>query len=321
MLKWIDIIKFANQGTPPPDNKVDKTEEEWRQQLTEEQFAVTRQHGTERAFSSEMCERFEEGLYACVCCGNLLFDNEQKYDSGTGWPAFTQPVAENAAAYRKDFSLGMRRLEVLCNSCDAHLGHVFLDGPQPSGLRYCINSVALKRVANNERKVTLGGGCFWCTEAVFEQLKGVIKVESGYSGGSTINPTYREVSSGRTGHAEVVQITYRPEEITFSELLQIHLATHNPTLDLVAENYSQYRSIIFFRNEEERAEAEAVLQEAGQQLEEPLKTELLPFQYFYKAEAKHQDYYQNNPNGGYCQNVIVPKLAEFRKVFKDKLKK
>lgn len=146
MLKWIDILKFTNKGNPAPDRRVVKTEAEWKAQLSPEEFRVTRLKGTERAFSSEMCSLFEPGLYACKCCDTLLFDAGEKFESGTGWPSFTQPVKENAVAYHKDSSFGMIRVETLCNTCDAHLGHVFPDGPEPSGLRYCINAVALTKV-------------------------------------------------------------------------------------------------------------------------------------------------------------------------------
>ena len=146
MLKWSDVLSFGKHGNPPPpDHKVVKTDAEWRAQLTPEEYTVTRQAGTERAFSSAMCGLFEPGLYACRCCGTLLFDASEKFESGTGWPSFTQPVASNAIAYHTDTQYGMVRVETVCNTCDAHLGHVFPDGPKPSGLRYCMNALALKK--------------------------------------------------------------------------------------------------------------------------------------------------------------------------------
>ena len=146
MIKWADVIHFTNKGNPTPDKKVEKTEEEWKQLLTPEEFQVTRLKGTERSFSSEMCSLFEPGIYECKCCGTLLFDASEKFESGTGWPSFTQPVKENAVGYHADRSHGMIRVEVTCNVCDSHLGHIFPDGPPPSGLRYCINALSLNKV-------------------------------------------------------------------------------------------------------------------------------------------------------------------------------
>lgn len=147
MLKWNDVLKYGKEGNPRPDHRVERTDAEWRQLLSPDEYRVTRQAGTERAFSSQMCSLFEPGIYACRCCGTVLFDAQQKFESGTGWPSFTQPIAPNVIAYHTDTSHGMTRVEAVCNSCDAHLGHVFPDGPPPSGLRYCMNAVALKKVS------------------------------------------------------------------------------------------------------------------------------------------------------------------------------
>jgi methionine-R-sulfoxide reductase len=149
MLKWNDVLVLGKQGNPEPAQKVVKTEAEWRAQLTPEQYRVTRQAGTERAHSSPMCNLFEPGIYACLCCGTILFDASEKFDSGTGWPSFTQPVEPTVIAYHSDTQFGMTRVETVCNTCDAHLGHVFPDGPKPSGLRYCMNAVALQKLAQH----------------------------------------------------------------------------------------------------------------------------------------------------------------------------
>jgi methionine-R-sulfoxide reductase len=147
MITWPDILKLAKNGNPAPDHKVAKTDEQWRQQLSSDQYHVTREAGTERPFSSEMCSLFEPGIYACLCCNTVLFDATEKFESGTGWPSFTQPIDPKVIAYGFDGPSIFQRVETTCNTCDAHLGHVFPDGPAPSRLRYCMNAVALKKVA------------------------------------------------------------------------------------------------------------------------------------------------------------------------------
>lgn len=146
MLNWNDVINFAKNGNPEPERRVEKSSDEWRKVLSAEQYRVTREHGTESPFTGEYCEYFEPGLYGCVCCKTELFDSNEKFESGTGWPSFTQPVSNTAIKYILDNSFGMVRVETLCNVCDAHLGHVFPDGPPPGGLRYCMNSAALKKL-------------------------------------------------------------------------------------------------------------------------------------------------------------------------------
>ncbi len=145
-MKWLDVLAFASKGNPVPPNRVVKTDEEWKKILTPEEFMVCRKKGTERAFTGEYCEAHDPGLYACRCCGTVLFDSRVKFESGTGWPSFTIPVENNVIKYTKDTSYGMTRIEVECNVCDCHLGHVFPDGPPPTGLRYCINSASIKLV-------------------------------------------------------------------------------------------------------------------------------------------------------------------------------
>ena len=146
MITWEDILVFCRKGNPAADSRVLKTQTEWENLLSDEEFRITRLKGTERAFSSEMCSLFEPGRYACKCCGLPLFDSGEKFESGSGWPSFTQPLKQNAIAYHGDYSFGMVRVEVTCNSCDAHLGHVFPDGPPPAGLRYCINALSLRKM-------------------------------------------------------------------------------------------------------------------------------------------------------------------------------
>lgn len=146
MMNWNDVIRYVNHGNPTAPKRVEKSDDEWREILTESQYYVTRKKGTEPAHSSDMCSRFEPGKYACACCKTPLFDSSEKFDSGTGWPSFTQPIDEAVVAYHKDSSHGMIRVENTCNVCDAHLGHVFPDGPPPGGLRFCINALALEKI-------------------------------------------------------------------------------------------------------------------------------------------------------------------------------
>ena len=171
---------------------------------------------------------------------------------------------------------------------------------------------------------TFGGGCFWCTEAIFERVLGVQEVESGYSGGNVINPDYKMVTSGTTGHAEVVQITFDPDVVSYLELLEIFFKTHDPTTlnRQGADVGTQYRSIVLYHNEQQNKLAQEVIQELDSEgiWSDLIVTAVEPFEQFYSAEAYHQEYFENNPNQGYCRLVITPKLEKFEKVFKENLK-
>lgn len=177
---------------------------------------------------------------------------------------------------------------------------------------------------NKFKKATLGGGCFWCTEAVYKELKGVVDVTPGYSGGSIKNPAYREVCTGRTGHAEVVQVTYDPEEISFKEILDVFFMTHDPTtLNRQGNDVgTQYRSVIFYHDEEQKETAEEVIRilEKNNVYNNPVVTEITPLETFYKAEDYHKDYFERNEEQPYCQFVVAPKVGKFKSLFKNKLK-
>jgi peptide-methionine (S)-S-oxide reductase len=177
----------------------------------------------------------------------------------------------------------------------------------------------------NPHVATLAGGCFWCLEAVYDQLKGVISVESGYSGGSVPNPSYEQVCTGRTGHAEAVQITFDPGAIAYKDLLDVFFTTHDPTTlnRQGADVGTQYRSAIFYHSPEQKTEAEEVMASltATRLWPGPLVTELTPFKVFYPAEEYHQEYYERNPGQGYCRVVIAPKVAKFRQHYLQRLKK
>jgi len=187
----------------------------------------------------------------------------------------------------------------------------------------------ISEVNSNKNKLdfevaTIGGGCFWCLEAVFEQLNGVTRVISGYSGGSVSNPTYEQVCSGRTGHAEVVQITFDPRLLSYKELLQVFFSIHDPTtLNRQGHDVgSQYRSVIYFQNDDQKIQAENIMKEIEieQVWNDPIVTEVAPLEAFYPAEEYHQEYFRNHPDQTYCQVVISPKVVKFRKQFLDRLK-
>ena len=182
-----------------------------------------------------------------------------------------------------------------------------------------------KMMAKELEKATLGGGCFWCTEAVYLGLDGVEKVLPGYSGGHVKSPSYRQVTTGETGHAEVVQVTFDPDVVTFKEILEVFFATHDPTTlnRQGADVGTQYRSVVFYHNEKQKEIAKQVIDALNKEgaFNQPIVTEVTPYDTFYVAEDYHINYFARNKNQPYCQMVVAPKVAKFNKVFKDKLKK
>jgi peptide methionine sulfoxide reductase msrA/msrB len=294
-------------------------------------YAVAREADTERAFTGKMWQSETKGTYYCAACGLKLFKSEQKFVSSCGWPSFFEQENKNSVVFKDDNSYGMKRTEALCGRCNSHLGHLFDDGPEPTGKRYCMNAISLDFVpdgvtgnAGNFDTIVLGGGCFWCVEAVYENLEGVKSVYSGYAGGTVENPSYEEVCTGRTGAAEVVEITYDKSKTNLDEIFQVFFTVHDPTTlnRQGADAGTQYRSAIFYKNENEKKAAESLIKELNEKVfANKIVTTLEPLQKFYKAESYHQGYYQNNKNQPYCQMVIQPKLEKFEKVFKDRLKK
>jgi len=195
-----------------------------------------------------------------------------------------------------------------------------------SGLKGSTNfDTSMETKSGKSKTIVFAGGCFWCTEAIFSQLKGVEKVVSGYSGGKVVNPTYKDVCTGATGHAECTQITYDPDVIRFADLLEVFWTTHDPTTlnRQGADHGTQYRSAIFYTDEEQKDEAGAYKAKLEKEKiwDHPIVTEITKFEKFYPAEDYHQSYYANNSEQGYCRVVITPKLDKFKKIFASKLKK
>lgn len=306
------------------------TEAEWRERLTPEQFKILRNDGTEPAFCGTLLDNKLKGVYTCAGCGLPLFTSSTKFTSGTGWPSFYSPVSMDNISMRVDRSHGMVRTEIMCARCGGHLGHVFSDGPEPTGLRYCVNSEALnftefKDVSTLAEvdEAVLAGGCFWCVEAVFEQLQGVFEVESGYAGGD--GPAkYQAVVTGTTGHAEAIRIVYDPKIISYKQLLEVHFATHDPTqLNRQGNDIgSHYRSAIFYANDDQLEQAKEYINalQSSDTYDRPIVTTLEELEEFTRAEEYHQDYAARNPTHGYIRAISKPKVEKARKQFKDLLK-
>lgn len=363
----VNVIGPDGKLTEPVEMaRVELSDEEWQERLTPEQFTILRGKGTERPFCGTLLDNKKTGYYVCAGCRLPLFHSNAKFESGTGWPSFFQPVSEENVAEHQDLSHGMVRTEVLCGRCDGHLGHVFDDGPaDKTGLRYCLNSESLDFV-DEENAVTLaenvakpdgaesksapkvgdrlpkpskdtalasdsgeahavfGGGCFWCTEAVFQEIGGVSEVVSGYAGGDPKRADYKSVCTGTTGHAEVIEITYDPSKVTYGQLLRIFFATHDPTqLNRQGpDSGTQYRSSVFYENDEQRAVAEAYVQqllEAGA-FKKPIVTTMEKLEEFFPAEDYHQDYAAANPGNPYIRMYAAPKVEKVRKMFGDEVK-
>ena len=304
----VRLLKADGTLTDPTSlPRVVKTDEQWRAQLTPGQYEVARREGTERAFCGIFHDNHKEGVYSCVGCGLPLFRSDAKFDSGTGWPSFFQPVADENIGTETDSSYGMERNEIHCVRCGTHLGHVFPDGPAPTGLRYCINSVSLV-FEENAREVPaetaiFGAGCFWGVEEAFAKVEGVISTAVGYSGGTTKNPTYEQVCSHTTGHAEVVKVEFDPSVVPYSKLLDVFFEIHNPTtLNRQGPDIGDnYRSAIFFTTpEQETAARDAIarLDEAGVH-KRPIVTQVEFAGPFYRAEEYHQQYAAKH-GGGFC---------------------
>jgi len=285
--------------------------------LSPEESKVILKKGTEPAFCGNLVDNHKEGVYVCRLCGLPLFSSQHKFESGTGWPSFFQPFDAAHVAYEKDTSYGMERVEILCARCGGHLGHVFEDGPKPTNLRYCLNSVSLSFVDAKEplpaesqpiktATAYFAGGCFWGVEDRFQQTPGVIDAVSGYMGGKKENPTYKEVCYSDTGHAETVKVVFDPSVITYRDLVEKFFKYHDGTqLNRQGPDVGdQYRSAIFAVDDTQLAEAKSFIeskQGTGRYKTKKIVTQVESVATagkFYEAEEYHQDYHAKH--GGHC---------------------
>ncbi|OGW89180.1 MAG: hypothetical protein A3G33_00605 [Omnitrophica bacterium RIFCSPLOWO2_12_FULL_44_17] len=302
-------------------------EAELKKILTPEQYKIMRDNGTEAPFLNAYWNNKKPGIYVDLVSGKPLFSSVDKFDSGTGWPSFTKPIVPKNIVEKPDISQKMMRIEIRSKESNSHLGHVFSDGPKPTGMRYCINSAALQFIPEEDlekegygeylslfgkkakvaqtvfgptktQTAVFGAGCFWGVESAFREVSGVVNTTVGFMGGITKNPTYKEICTGTTGHAEVVQIEYDPGKISYEKLLEAFWQIHNPTtLNRQGPDVGeQYRSVIFYENSEQKKAAEQLKEKLNkaEEWKNKIVTAVEPKKEFYPAEEYHQRYCEKN---------------------------
>ncbi len=271
--------------------------------LTPEEEYVILRKGTERPFTGEYTDNFEAGTYHCKQCGKALYRSDDKFHSGCGWPSFDDEIP---GAIKKIPDNDGIRTEIVCANCGGHLGHVFFGEKfTEKNTRHCVNSISLVFKPNKDevtmKRAYFAGGCFWGVEHLFKKLDGVVEVTSGYTGGYKENPSYQEVCSDKTGHAEAVEIVFDPQKINFRQLAKYFFEIHDPTqVDRQGPDVgSQYRSAIFYVDEEQKQiafELIQILKDKGYNV----VTDVTKYTKFWPAEDYHQDYYQKTGKAPYC---------------------
>lgn len=286
--------------------------------LSDLEYYVTQKEGTEAPFKNAYWDNKIPGIYVDVVDKKPLFSSLDKFKSGTGWPSFHKPIDSDMITYKEDYKIGYKRTEVRSKKANSHLGHLFFDAPSKEKTRYCINSAALTFIPFYELRekgyakyapefdkrygiAVFGAGCFWGVEEILRQIEGVIDTEAGYMGGIQKNATYEHVSTGKTGHAEVVRILYDKTKVTYQTLLDYFWRLHNPTT-LNRQGYdigTQYRSVIFYFNETQKKEALASKKRfnASNSYHKPAVTVVEKAHVFYPAQTYHQNYYFNKYKG------------------------
>lgn len=302
--------------------------------LTKAEERIIIQKGTEYPNTGEFNKHYEDGTYICRQCNQQLYQSSSKFNSNCGWPSFDDEID---GAVNRILDSDGRRTEIVCSNCSGHLGHVFVGEKfTEKNTRHCVNSISMEFIPNgqpipetitlNDSKeldtITFGAGCFWCVEVLFQKLKGVSHVESGYAGGKIKKPTYKMVCQGNTGSVEVAQLVYDPNVISTETLIDIFFHVHDPTtLNRQGNDVGdQYRSVIFYHTPQQKDIAEKVLKkiDASDLWDDPIVTTIESIYNYSKAEDYHQNYYNNNSStNGYCSMVIRPKVTKFKIKYAD----